>query len=414
MKQPSRAQRKAAVLGSTNETLVRRADPASGPDEVRRIPVFVVVPPRLLLLDIAGPVEVLRQANRVQGSVRFEVRYIGPTSSLQTSIGITLAAIEPLPQELPPKSWVVLAGDVEYVMLCGGAHGLGKSAADEEAERAIVTWLKTTVLASHKLITICTGALIAARAGLLDGYSCTTHYLSYDELRVIAPRARILENRLYVEDGERYSSAGITAGIDLMLHLVHQSTNQSCAVAVAQYLVIYLRRSGSDPQLSPWLEGRNHIHPAVHRVQDAIAADLTRSWSLRALARLAGASDRHLSRLFHEHVGMSIPEYSNRLRVAYAQELLRETRFDMERVAERSGFSSTRQLRRAWQRVYKGPPREARHHSQAWRLTGYPSINAPVTSAALRPNPARFGGLNHAVHGENVSPGAHVHFVVAG
>jgi len=259
----------------------------------------------------------------------------------------------------------VLAGDFEYVMLCGGAHGLGKSAADEEAERAIVTWLKTTVRPGHKLISICTGALMAARAGLLDGYSCTTHYLNYDELRVIAPRARILENRLYVEDGERYSSAGITAGIDLMLHLVHQSTDQSCAVAVAQYLVVYLRRSGSDPQLSPWLEGRNHIHPAVHRVQDAIAADLTKSWSLRALARLAGASDRHLSRLFHEHVGMSIPEYSNRLRVAYAQELLRETRFDMERVAEQSGFSSARQFRRAWQRIYKRPPREARRHSHA-------------------------------------------------
>src|SRR5215510_5206969 len=366
MKQPPRARRKTAVLGGNDEALVRRANPASGPDEVRRIPVFVVVPPRLLLLDIAGPLEVLRQANRVQSSVRFDVRYIGPTSSLPTSIGITLAGIEPLPQELPPQSWVVLAGDVEYVMLCGGANGsTGKSAADEEAERAIMTWLKTTVRPGHKLISICTGALIAARAGLLDGYSCTTHYLSYDELRVIAPRARILENRLYVEDGERYSSAGITAGIDLMLHLVHQSTNQSCAVAVAQYLVIYLRRSGSDPQLSPWLEGRNHIHPAVHRVQDAIAADLTKSWSLRALARLAGASDRHLSRLFHEHVGMSIPEYSNRLRVAYAQELLRETRFDMERVAEQSGFSSTRQLRRAWQRIYKGPPREARRHSHA-------------------------------------------------
>src|SRR5262249_1537591 len=186
---------KTAVLVSKDEALVRGADPASGPDEVRRIPVFVVVPPRLLLLDIAGPLEVLRQANRVQSSVRFDVRYIGPTSSLPTSIGITLAGIEPLPQELPPQSWVVLAGDVEYVMHCGGAHGLGKSAADEEAERAIVTWLKTTVRPGHKLISICTGALIAARAGLLDGYSCTTHYLSYDELRVIAPRAQILANR---------------------------------------------------------------------------------------------------------------------------------------------------------------------------------------------------------------------------
>jgi transcriptional regulator GlxA family with amidase domain len=352
--------RKTAVFGCNDEVLVRGAKPASSSEEVRRIPVFVVVPPRLLLLDIAGPLEVLRQANRVQSSVRFEVRYVGPTASLQTSVGIALTGIEPLPHELPSQSWVVLPGDVEHVMLCGGAMGPGKSEEDEAAERAIAKWLKAIVRPGHKLITICTGALIAARAGLLDGHSCTTHYLSYDELRTIAPRARILENRLYVEDGERYSSAGITAGIDLMLYLVHQSTNQSCAVAVARYLVVYLRRSGSDPQLSPWLEGRNHIHPAVHRVQDAIAADLTKPWSLRALARIAGASERHLSRLFHEHAGMSIPEYCNRLRIAHAQELLRETRFDMERIAEQSGFNSARQLRRAWERIHKTPPRTAR------------------------------------------------------
>ena len=360
MKQPSRSGRRTADFDRDDTAVVRRAGHASSSDDLRRIPVFVVVPPRLLLLDIAGPLEVLRQANRIQSRVRFEVRYVGPMSSLQTSIGITLAAIEPLPEELPPQSWIVLAGDVEYVMLVGGVPGPGKSADDEMAEKAIVGWLKAAIRPGHKVISICTGALIAARAGLLDGYSCTTHYLSYDELAVIAPRARILENRLYVEDGERYSSAGITAGIDLMLYLVHQATDQSCAVRVARYLVVYLRRSGSDPQLSPWLEGRNHIHPAVHRVQDTIAADLTKPWGLSALARVAGASDRHLSRLFHEHVGMSIPEYTNRLRVAYAQELLRETRFDMERVAEQSGFSSTRQLRRAWERIHKPPPREAR------------------------------------------------------
>lgn len=365
MKQSPGSRKKTAASSNNHEAVPCPAAAASDADEIRHVPVFVVVPPRLLLLDIAGPLEVLRQANRLQSSVRFEVRYVGPTSELQTSIGITVAGIEPLPQELPPQSWVVLAGDVEYVMLSGGATGPGKSEADKEAERAIVAWLKTTVSPGHKLISICTGALMAARAGLFDGYSCTTHYLSYDELRAIAPRAKILENRLYVEDGQRYSSAGITAGVDLMLHLVHQFTGQSCAVAVAQYLVVYLRRSGSDPQLSPWLEGRNHIHPAVHRVQDAIAADLTKSWSLSALARLAGASDRHLSRLFHEHVGMSIPEYTNRLRVAHARELLRETRIDMERVAEQSGFSSTRQLRRAWQRIYNGPPRAARPVSQA-------------------------------------------------
>jgi len=362
MKQSSVPRKKNPTSGASHQVHDQRTKPASGSDEVRRIPVFVLVPARLLLLDIAGPLEVLRQANRVQNSVRFDVRYIGPITSLQTSIGITLAGIEPLPQQLPPHSWIVLAGDVEHVMLSGGAFGPGKSADDEAAEKASVKWLQSTVRPGHKLISICTGALFAARAGLLDGHSCTTHYLSYDELRVIAPRARILENRLYVEDGERYSSAGITAGIDLMLYLVHQAAGQFCALAVARYLVVYLRRSGSDPQLSPWLEGRNHIHPAVHRVQDAIAADLTKGWGLRALARIAGASDRHLSRLFHEHVGMSIPEYRNRLRVAYAQELLRETRFDMERVAEQCGFNSTRQLRRAWERIHATPPREARIH----------------------------------------------------
>jgi len=210
------------------------------------------------------------------------------------------------------------------------------------------------------LISICTGALLAARAGLLDGRACTTHHLSCRELASIAPKARVLENRLYVEDGDRYSSAGITAGVDLMLHLVHQCTDQSCAVAIARYLVVYLRRSGADPQLSPWLEGRNHIHPAVHRVQDVIASDLKKCWTLPGLARIGGASDRHLSRLFHEHVGMTIAEYRNHLRVAFAQQLLRETDLDIERVAEQAGFGSSRHLRRAWRKVYKTPPRAAR------------------------------------------------------
>src|SRR5262245_43669182 len=154
MKQSSKTQTTNAVRRREDEILLRRATPASGTSEVRRIPVFVVVPPRLLLLDIAGPLEVLRQANRVQDSVRFEVRYVGPNSSLQTSIGVTVAAIEPLPAELPPQSWIVLAGDVEHVMLCGGALGPGKSVDDEAAERAIVTWLKTTVRPGHKLISI--------------------------------------------------------------------------------------------------------------------------------------------------------------------------------------------------------------------------------------------------------------------
>lgn len=177
---------------------------------------------------------------------------------------------------------------------------------------------------------------------------------------MIEPRAKVLENRLYVEDRDRLSSAGITAGIDLMLHVVAQLTDHACALAVARYLVVYLRRSGSDPQLSPWLEGRNHIHPSVHRVQDAIAADPARPWPARRLAQIAGTSPRHLSRLFHEHVGMHLADYRNRLRAALARELIGQTRLDMERVAERAGFASTRQFRRVWHKLYASPPLASR------------------------------------------------------
>ena len=177
-----------------------------------------------------------------------------------------------------------------------------------------------------------------------------------------APKAKVLDNRLYVEDGECYSSAGITAGVDLMLHLVGRLTDESCAAAIARYLVVYFWRTGADPQLSPWLEGRNHVHPMVHRVQDAITRNPAKTWSLSGLSRIAGASNRHLSRLFHEHAGMSITDYRNRLRVTLAHELISQTQLDIERVAERAGFGSSRQLRRAWRRLYETTPRQARLH----------------------------------------------------
>jgi transcriptional regulator GlxA family with amidase domain len=329
---------------------------------MRQIQVYVVVPPRLLLLDVAGPLEVVRRANQVQTEVQFEVHYVGPSSTLQTSIGLTLSAIDPLPDGLPRGAFIVLAGDVEQVMMSGHQAKHGGSKADAADERAIVEWLRAAIQPEHTLISICSGALLAGRAGLLDGRACTTHYSCCAELALLAPKARVLENRLYVEDGNCYSSAGITAGVDLMLYIVSQLTNQSCAVAVARYLVVYLRRSGADPQLSPWLDGRNHIHPAVHRVQDAIASDPTKSWTLSRLAKIAGAGNRHLSRLFNENVGMSIKDYSNRLRVALAKELLSQTSLDMELVAERVGYASSRQLRRAWRRIYPTAPREARNN----------------------------------------------------
>src|ERR1700742_1844889 len=145
MNQPIKSISKSSSTADRPERTSPRGKTPSTSGEPRRIPVFVVVPPRLLLLDIAGPLEVLRQANRVQDAVRFEVTYVGPQTNPQTSIGVTLSGIEPLPKELEAGSWIVMAGDVEQVIQSGGETDSGKRAYDAKAEEAIVRWLKATI-----------------------------------------------------------------------------------------------------------------------------------------------------------------------------------------------------------------------------------------------------------------------------
>ena len=327
----------------------------------RILPVYVVTPPRVLLLDVAGPIEVLRKANLEQADVRFSVAYVGPQAEVCSSIGMALSGIAPLPASLEDGAMVVIAGSADEPMNAPRRD----LAAEAEAEQAIVDWLRRAIRPGIRLVTICSGALLAARAGLLDGYHCTTHHGTVAELRRLAPKALVRENRLYVEEGERLTSAGITSGIDLMLALVAREAGHRVAMSVARFLVVYLRRAGDDPQLSPWLEGRNHLHPAIHRVQDAVAADPTQDWSVESLAEVAAASPRNLSRLFNLHVGMSVTDYVNRVRVAVARELVVGSRLDMEQVAERAGFASPRQLRRAWNRVIDAPPSRLRAAQEA-------------------------------------------------
>ncbi|EKF60447.1 AraC family transcriptional regulator [Agrobacterium albertimagni AOL15] len=318
------------------------------------IPVFILVPPDTLLIDIAGPLEVLRYANQEQDRVRFDYRYISAQSRQQTSIALMIDGLEPLPETLPENAILVISGSLTV-----GAEEIAR-----EAELKILTrWLARTVRPDTRLVTICSGALLAAAAGLMEGYQCTTHADCLDELRALAPTASVLENRLYVEDGNRFSSAGISTGIDLMLHVVSRFASPQSALAAARKMVIYLRRSGQDPQLSPWLSGRNHIHPAIHRAQDAIMADPARDWSLPGLAEIAHLSERHLSRLFREHVGQSVVDYVNLMRVTLAQELLQQSRLDMENLALRAGFASSRHMRRVF----------SQHHGlspSAFRKTG--------------------------------------------
>lgn len=321
----------------------------------RHVHVLAVLPPRVLLLDLAGPLEVLRVAGGLQDEIAFTVSYVAPRPSTRCSIGLDLAGAAGLPDRIEDGVLVFLPGSA--------VRGLmpWPQAADDEAENeAIVSWLRDTIRPTHTLVMVCEGASLAARAGLLDGYACTTHHANCGKLAAATPLAQVLDNRLFVEDRNRLSSAGVTAGVDLMLHLVARWCGPAVAVATARTLVVYLRRGPNDPQLSPWLEGRNHLHPVVHRAQDAIAADPARDWSLAELGRVSGASARNLSRLFQTQTGMTVTTAVNRARLALVTDLLERTGLNMEQIAERAGFGSARHMRRIWHQYHPHPPSSVR------------------------------------------------------
>jgi transcriptional regulator GlxA family with amidase domain len=320
------------------------------------VPVLFVLLPNVLMLDLAGPAEVLRLAAQSEdpAALDFDLQYVSPVPSLQTSIGLPLAGLAPLPPSLAPGTLVVLVGSTSKV-------SKAQQQAFESASDTLTQWLQSVFAASgQRLVCVCAGALSAARAGLLDGRQCTTHHALCEALQALAPKARVLENRLYVTDGPVSCSAGVTAGIDLMLHLLAELAGPRLACSVARDMVVYMRRSGADPQLSAWITGRNHLHPAVHRVQDAITAAPCEAWTVTRMAELACTSSRHLARLFHEHVGISPLDYLHTLRITVARELLMASSLDMETVAERAGFGSARHLRRIWSKYEVGTPSSGR------------------------------------------------------
>lgn len=309
--------------------------------------VWFVVTPNVLLLDYAGAAEAMRMAAEMGG--KLVVHTCAPMAQAGTSLGIALAGLEPLPKHLPPNSLVIVAGNADE------AKDLATPAA-----RAVIRWLRYAPLPDTRIASICSGALLLAQAGLLEGRRCTTHHSLIAMLRAAAPTATVEEDKIFVDDGTVLASAGITTGIDLALYLIESHGGAELAARVARRLVVYLRRNGSDPQLSPWLAFRNHMHPAVHRAQDAIAGDPARTWSLTELAAHAHISARHLARLFSTHAGIGVVAYQQRLRIARARELLTTTQLAIEQVAERCGFASARDFRRVWQKFEAGPPQAFR------------------------------------------------------
>lgn len=313
--------------------------------------VVFLVQTRALLLDLAGPAEAFRIANQAlqrRGKPRaFRLRFVAAGPQCESSVGLVLSGLEALPEQLAPDSWLVLVG-------CRSAAP-GEPAPDGAelaAHLAGQRWLarqgQVLLNGSGRLLTVCAGTLLAAEAGLLEQRRCTTHHEWLDELRRKAPRALVVDNRVFVIDGPRgefASSAGVTAGIDLSLHLIGEHCGHALAAEVAQTMVVYLRRGANDPALSPLLAHRHHLHAALHRVQDAICAEPARDWSLRTMAAQAHVTPRHLSRLFASHAGTTPLHYLQGIRLEHAAQAL-ASGASASRAAEQAGFSSDQQLRR--------------------------------------------------------------------
>lgn len=319
--------------------------PGATPDP---LPIWFLVLPGTLLLDIAGPAEAFRLANQQRARrgapPLFELHYTGPETASMSSVGLGLANLEPLPEVLPASSWLFLLGRP------GEAVDVVRAAPPWLAARQwlarVVAPALTAPTPTLRLMTVCSGALLAADAGLVGTRCVTTHHELLDELRLMAPAAQVVGNRVFVQDGPLFSSAGITAGIDLALHSIAHVAGEAMAAAVAQVMVVFQRRAGDAPERSPLLACRSHLHPAVHKVQNAVHADPTRDWSADALAEVAHVTPRHLGRLFQQHAGLSPRDYVAQVRLALVDAALASDLPRGQAVAQ-AGFSSVR----AWQRA---------------------------------------------------------------
>lgn len=294
--------------------------------------VLVLVLPEVNLLDLGGPVQVFDAATHLGGGYRLE--YTAETEKVRSAQGLALDGLAPLARTR------AYPGDLVLV------PGPRLTGSDRLVPRAAVRWVREAYDAGARVASVCSGAAVLGEAGLLDGRACTTHWSLTAAMRERYPAARVREAALYVHDGRISTSAGISSGIDLALSLVERDHGPELTAAVARDLVLYLRRDGDAAQVSPYLLHRDHIQPAVHRVQDHLAQHLDTAHTLDDLAAVAHLSPRGLTRAFTAATGLTPLAYQRQLRLERARTLLAETDLTVESVAARCGFRDARQLRR--------------------------------------------------------------------
>ena len=297
---------------------------------------YFIIPPGVQLLDVTGPAHIFYEA----GEYGAEVELIYVSMSQDDTHSFSTAGLHF--QKLVSFQYCQPSTQ-DWIFVPGLETSLVDDAAFVQAHKPFFDWLLTNSDNAIKVCSVCTGAYLLGLAGLLENRSCTTHWKYIDHFQHRFPSAEVLDDRLFVKSGNIYSSAGVSSGIDLALFLLDEAYGPLFATKVAKEVVVFLRRSESDPQLSVFLKFRNHIDNRIHEVQDFIAQHLESKNSVDELAEHVHMSPRNLTRSFKKATGITIGGYLEKLRLERAVYLLSEGQ-KVDAVAASIGLSSN-QLR---------------------------------------------------------------------
>jgi transcriptional regulator GlxA family with amidase domain len=303
------------------------------------------------LLDLAGPLEVFQAATLARGASGYRTLVATPGGvDVRTSSGITVGADVSV-AELPSL------GPIDLLLVVGG---LGSREAARDAE--LLAQLRAAARAARRVGSVCTGALVLAAAGLLDGYQATTHWASCEQLADRHPDVDVLPDQIYVRDRDRWTSAGVTAGIDLALAVVEDDHDAALAHQIATWFVVFSRRPGGQAQFSAQLRAQAATTPAIAELQRWLPDHLDEDLTVEQLAARCAMSPRTFARAFRAEAGTTPAAHVEELRVEAARRLLETTDLAVAAVARAVGLKHAETLHRAFARRLGTTPDRYRQH----------------------------------------------------
>lgn len=302
------------------------------------------------LLDLSGAAQVFYEANSFSAK-KYRLQFVSVKDKITTEQGLQLAKLVPISQVNLQKNDMIVIVGIDFKSFTRGEM-------DEEIEQS-KHWIKENYQRGVYLSSICSGSLILAKIGLLNGKHCTIHWKCLDYARKKFPKAKFSDSHLYVFDKGIFTSGGMTCGIDMALALVEKWSNPLVSAEIAQEMVINIRRADTQNQKNIFLDFKNHFNSEVYKAQQFLANNLQSSYTLKNLAADLNMSERQISRLFKSHTGETIQQLRDKIRLDHGENLLNNTELTIKEIASQCGYRSPRQFSRVWKmRFGSGPKRK--------------------------------------------------------